>query len=192
MSKSRLLEIILWLIVNQILFMEIYLLLGSYFGDIQHKPSTLGMKMTLNDSATTLKKYDRAYYCSLYPTECNTVRRGIYKYSNDPVFVTLENNSLVMRNISRCHIPSVLLSSTIALDHPLPPASSTSCPPLSVNVNKILIIFTTCNHLSHSVLSLASISCNDPSTYDLLVIDDHSTDGTVAYLKKHVHTSTLF
>ena len=47
----------------------------------------------------------------------------------------------------------------------------------------VLIIFTTCNQLAITILSLQYLT-NSEDRGDLLVIDDHSTDGTVEYLRK--------
>jgi hypothetical protein len=54
--------------------------------------------------------------------------------------------------------------------------------PYSSPHNKILIVFTTCNQLQMTILSLQYMRV--PDVADLLVVDDHSTDGTVEYLQK--------
>lgn len=46
-----------------------------------------------------------------------------------------------------------------------------------------LLVFTTCNHVNMSIHSLESIS-SAPDEFDILVIDDHSIDGTVHILNK--------
>lgn len=49
--------------------------------------------------------------------------------------------------------------------------------------SQILIIYTTCNQLPMTILSLQFLR-NTDKLADLLVVDDHSTDGTVEYLQK--------
>lgn len=46
-----------------------------------------------------------------------------------------------------------------------------------------LLVYTTCNHVNMSIHSLESIS-SAPDLFDILVIDDHSIDGTVHILTK--------
>ena len=46
-----------------------------------------------------------------------------------------------------------------------------------------LLVYTTCNHVNMSIHSLESIS-SAPDSFDILVIDDHSIDGTVHILNK--------
>lgn len=46
-----------------------------------------------------------------------------------------------------------------------------------------LLVYTTCNHVNMSIHSLESIS-SSPDQFDILVIDDHSVDGTVQILTK--------
>jgi hypothetical protein len=48
-----------------------------------------------------------------------------------------------------------------------------------------LLVFTTCNHLNMSVLSLQALR-HAKDSFDLVVIDDHSKDGTAEYLRKKV------
>ncbi len=49
--------------------------------------------------------------------------------------------------------------------------------------SQILIVYTTCNQLPMTILSLQFLR-NTDKLADLVVIDDHSTDGTVEYLRK--------
>eukprot|EP01033_Poteriospumella_lacustris_P005885 gene5885-4227_t len=58
--------------------------------------------------------------------------------------------------------------------------------PLSIGVHskrEILIVVTTCNQLSMTIMSLQYLR-NTGKVADVVVIDDHSTDGTVEYVKK--------
>lgn len=58
--------------------------------------------------------------------------------------------------------------------------------PLSIGVyskREILIVYTTCNQLSMTIMSLQYLR-NTGKVADVVVIDDHSTDGTVEYVKK--------
>eukprot|EP01039_Chlorochromonas_danica_P004082 gene4082-4464_t len=55
--------------------------------------------------------------------------------------------------------------------------------PLSDPTKKMLIVYTTCNHLPMTILSLQYMRLPS-SIVDLLIVDDHSTDGTVEYLRK--------
>jgi hypothetical protein len=50
-------------------------------------------------------------------------------------------------------------------------------------VRDTLLVFTTCNHVNMSIHSLESLS-SSPDQFDILVIDDHSVDGTVQILTK--------
>lgn len=51
-----------------------------------------------------------------------------------------------------------------------------------------LIALTTCNQLEMTMKCLAYLKTNVPSrTADIMVIDDHSTDGSVQYLRKKGH-----
>ena len=46
-----------------------------------------------------------------------------------------------------------------------------------------LLVYTTCNHVNMSIHSLQSIS-SAPDVFDIIVIDDHSIDGTTEILTK--------
>lgn len=48
-----------------------------------------------------------------------------------------------------------------------------------------LLIFTTCNHIDMTTHSLNSLRYA-PDSFDIIVIDDYSVDGTVEYLVKRV------
>ena len=48
---------------------------------------------------------------------------------------------------------------------------------------EMLIVYTTCNQISMTILSLQFLR-NTDKLGDIIVIDDHSTDGTVEYLRK--------
>lgn len=48
-----------------------------------------------------------------------------------------------------------------------------------------LLIFTTCNHLDFSILALNTLQ-SSPDSFDIIVIDDYSVDGTPDYLSKKV------
>ena len=48
-----------------------------------------------------------------------------------------------------------------------------------------LVVFTTCNHLEMTVLSINSLE-SSRDQFDLLVVDDYSIDGTTDYLIKQV------
>ena len=188
MSKSRLIELLLWLVVNQILFMEIYNYVLSPLLRREFDTSLLPNIFSAN-KMSPLQSYDKSYYCSLYPSECSQVQCGIRAYNETAVYVTTQNNSLVMSDMGSYRFPISLFPSLSVLDNPLPIAnslSSLSFPAVPKSNKRLLIILTTCNHLSYSILSLAAISRNDKSAYDLLIIDDHSTDGTQLYLRKHV------
>lgn len=55
---------------------------------------------------------------------------------------------------------------------------------------KLLLIIATANHLSHTINLLTSLEkCND--VFEILFIDDHSTDGTPEYLQKKVMTKRV-
>lgn len=54
---------------------------------------------------------------------------------------------------------------------------------LNSHKGEILIVYTTCNQLSMTVLSLQYLR-NTDKIADIIVVDDHSTDGTVEYLRK--------
>jgi hypothetical protein len=49
--------------------------------------------------------------------------------------------------------------------------------------SQLLIVYTTCNQLSMTILSLQFLR-NTDKLADLLIVDDHSTDGSVEYLRK--------
>lgn len=49
--------------------------------------------------------------------------------------------------------------------------------------SEMLLVFTTCNQLEVTILSLQHLK-NIESLIDILIVDDHSTDGTVEYLRK--------
>lgn len=55
---------------------------------------------------------------------------------------------------------------------------------LSSSKGEVLIVYTTCNQLSMTILSLQFLR-NTDKIADIIVIDDHSTDGTVEYLQKN-------
>lgn len=56
-------------------------------------------------------------------------------------------------------------------------------PSLSSKKGEVLIVYTTCNQLAMTMLSLQYLR-NTDKIADIIVIDDHSTDGTVEYLQK--------
>ena len=51
------------------------------------------------------------------------------------------------------------------------------------SVHDTLLVYTTCNHINMTMHSLESLS-SAPDSFDILVIDDHSVDGTVPILNK--------
>ena len=53
-----------------------------------------------------------------------------------------------------------------------------------------LVVFTTCNHLEMTVISIKSLE-RSRDRFDLLVVDDFSIDGTADYLIKKVRCSSL-
>jgi hypothetical protein len=57
--------------------------------------------------------------------------------------------------------------------------------PVAKKNSDTLLVFTTCNHLNMSVLSLQALR-HARDSFDLVVIDDHSVDGTPDYLRKKV------
>lgn len=62
------------------------------------------------------------------------------------------------------------------------------CQNLSPQLHKhsdTVVIFTTCNHLDMSIMSLNTLK-NAPDSFDLVVVDDHSIDGTPEILLKKV------
>lgn len=48
-----------------------------------------------------------------------------------------------------------------------------------------LLVFTTCNHLDMSIHALQSLRSMSDS-FDMVIVDDHSVDGTSDYLHKKV------
>jgi hypothetical protein len=60
--------------------------------------------------------------------------------------------------------------------------NSTSISPITSS-SEILIVLTTCNKLSMTILSLQYLH-NTAKIADIVIVDDHSTDGTVEYLQK--------
>lgn len=54
---------------------------------------------------------------------------------------------------------------------------------ISSSKGEILIVYTTCNQLSMTILSLQYLR-NTAKVADIIVVDDHSTDGTVEFLQK--------
>lgn len=53
----------------------------------------------------------------------------------------------------------------------------------SSSKGEVLIVYTTCNQLSMTILSLQFLR-NTDKLADIIIVDDHSTDGTVEYLQK--------
>ena len=125
MSKSRLIELLLWLVVNQILFMEIYNYVLSPLLRREVDTSLLPNIFSAN-KMSPLQSYDKSYYCSLYPSECSQVQCGIRAYNETAVYVTTQNNSLVMSDMGSYRFPISLFPSLSVLDNPLPIANSLS------------------------------------------------------------------
>eukprot|EP01033_Poteriospumella_lacustris_P011777 gene11777-8387_t len=71
----------------------------------------------------------------------------------------------------------------VLFDLSVEPATSYATQPQNANKGDVLIVYTTCNQLAMTVLSLQYLR-NTDKVADIIVVDDHSTDGTVEYLRK--------
>jgi hypothetical protein len=54
-----------------------------------------------------------------------------------------------------------------------------------------LLVFTTCNHIDMSVIALQSLR-EATDSFDIIIVDDHSVDGTPEYFIKKVELNCIF
>jgi hypothetical protein len=129
---------------------------------------------------------------------------GFYLKDDSIVYLEEKGSDSSYCDVDRCtifHNPlSIFFHETNASSTPLPqkflssPNSINECVKICESLNHVttkssdtLLIFTTCNHLPVSIRSLQSISSRHASSddsYDIVIIDDHSIDGTTDYFKK--------
>jgi hypothetical protein len=131
---------------------------------------------------------------------------GIYKSSNGPLIVKHSNNIVGKCYLEECANDSIFDHSLMSQllnefvlndwsdnnDIAVPDFDTEQCITICQNMmeslmkhSDTLFVFTTCNHLEMSVRSLESLQQSSDS-FDIVVVDDHSIDGTVDYLIKHV------
>jgi hypothetical protein len=129
---------------------------------------------------------------------------GFYLKDDSIVYLEEKGTKSSYCDVDRCSIfnspLSVFFRNTNASSTTLPQKYTSSpnsinecvqiCQSLDQAVTKssdTLLIFTTCNHLPISVRSLRALSSRHVSSedsYDIVIIDDHSIDGTPDYFKK--------
>lgn len=126
---------------------------------------------------------------------------GVYADEGDLVYMKEIDGAQVLCKLNRC--PAFQLDYNIMREYALSDISNVSalhrregtdtecastCQQLAserVKHSDTLVLFTTCNHLNMTMLSL-NVLRSAPDSFDLIVVDDHSVDGTPEVLLKKV------
>jgi hypothetical protein len=159
-------------------------------------------KLAIKSVMDLKKKHEIPNFVEIYESEYFAMLAGVYNKSNTIVAATMDSNdiggfcplnevdfnydaySLLLHEYG---IPDFKDINWGKLDKQLSPTQCNQTLGNFVNSIKVrkelLVILTTCNHLDMTIATLHSLEkVNDQ--FDILVIDDHSVDDTITYLRK--------
>lgn len=130
----------------------------------------------------------------------NSALSGTYIHRNEIIYVQKSDNRYIRCSLERCLpfqrqyalIQEYDLAELVVTSNHSKYGSENEClslckqhSPRNPNQSDTLVVFTTCNHLDMTLVSLRALS-SSPDSFDLIVVDDHSIDGTPEILIKKV------